>query len=90
MIVMIVIYLQKCKEAQKARKWTSKALPVVHVRHQVAPETHSNEEPGKAEEAGWKGVANLAKWVEIFASIVNPTIYLIFTLVYFSLAIMSM
>ena len=89
--MIAVIYLQKCKEAQKAGKWTSKALPVVHVRHQVAPETHSNEESDKAEEAaGWKGVANLAKWVEIFASIVNPTIYLIFTLVYFTLAIMSM
>ena len=87
--MIAAIYLQKCKEAQKARKWTSKALPVVHIRHQVAPDTHSNEESDK-EEAGWKGVANMAKWVEIFASIVNPAIYLIFTLVYFSLAIMSM
>ena len=79
--------MQRAKEKERGRQ--SKQVKAVQVRvsTQVVPETQKEEE--KVGEIMKKEV-ELTNLLEFFAGIINPAIYFVFTVVYFSVAIMSM
>ena len=82
--------MQRAKEKERGRQ--SKQVKAVQVRvsTQVVPETQKEQE--KEEKVGeiLKKEVELTNLLEIFAGIINPAIYFVFTVVYFTVAIMSM
>ena len=78
--------MQRAKEKERGRQ--SKQVKAVQVRvsTQVVPETQKEEKVGEI----LKKEVELTNLLEFFAGIINPAIYFVFTVVYFTVAIMSM